>query len=64
LWIISFLIAYPLSFGPVVWLDYQGHLSGTLKNVVSYFYHPLNYLLIKSETAMNLMNWYLGLFGI
>jgi hypothetical protein len=43
--LLAFLIAYPLSYGPVEWLLERMVLPMWLETGIDYFYSPLNYAL-------------------
>jgi hypothetical protein len=60
------LVAYPLSFGPFVWLLFNGYISGPMEIALYRFYAPLIELLwndtVYPPWLCELLNDYCGLF--
>ena len=53
------LFAYPLSIGPVAWLDRNRWLPKPVMDVVLMFYFPLDWLYDHSDWFRQLFEWYL-----
>jgi|SRR5579872_5655402 len=65
-WIVLALVvvvAYPLSYGPALWLQdmpgWLGYVTGTSNQVI---YKPLNWLVGTSETLSAIFDWYVRLW--
>ncbi|MCA9028672.1 MAG: hypothetical protein KDA86_25930 [Planctomycetaceae bacterium] len=57
-------VAYPLSTGPMFWLDIHGYVSGEAAcEVMDTFYAPIEWVTDSSETLQNLYYRYLSLFA-
>ena len=51
---------YPLSLGPVCWLQSRGPLPSSAESVLSVIYKPLEWLAENSETVNDVVVWYAG----
>jgi hypothetical protein len=59
---IALVIAYPLSLGPVAWLDDRGYLSEPMLQVLTTFYYPIAVIQVTVPAADAMLDWYLSLF--
>lgn len=57
-----FLIFYPLSLGPVVWLGSRGYIHQQLRHPIAMFYGPLSGVQTHSNTIKDGMSEYLKLW--
>lgn len=56
------LLAYPLSYGPVMYQVSMGRWHG-LWSVFDMVYAPIEWLADSSQMGQELVNWYLGVWG-
>lgn len=54
--------AYPLSIGPVQWLDERSPLPRWTDKPIEVIYAPLDWTIQHSETAHVALDWYLDLW--
>ncbi|MGE3314526.1 MAG: hypothetical protein AB7O26_05365 [Planctomycetaceae bacterium] len=52
-------VGYPLSLGPVTWLDKSGLVSRPLMNVILSIYYPIDLLYLHSSGVQRALDWYL-----
>jgi len=60
--VVLLLVLYPLSIGPMAWLDFHSYLPDPIKTAAEAFYYPIKLLHDHSETGRKLVLWYMGLF--
>jgi hypothetical protein len=61
--LVAVLIGYPLSYGPVVWLDNTFGVPKSIQPAVGYFYFPLGWLDDNGPQPFNeFMEWYVRLW--
>jgi hypothetical protein len=61
--LVAVLLGYPLSEGPVLWLQVSGILPNWLHAAANRFYFPLDWLIDRAPTPIqSAFLWYLGLF--
>jgi hypothetical protein len=60
--VISLIIAYPLSVGPVQWLTNHGMVSQPVADFFIAFYLPLRKISQKFEWVNRVLRWYVGLW--
>jgi hypothetical protein len=60
--LVAVLVGYPLSVGPLQWLDERGMLSDSWDKPTKVFYAPLDWLVRNSEAARAALSWYVGLW--
>ena len=64
LMIVAFLVGYPLSVGPIVFLDSKyPALIDPIEPALEVIYAPIGYLYEKSELLRDFYDWYLPLWG-
>ena len=56
------LIIYPLSIGPVLWLDNNELIPGFAKRPLKHLYSPLLWVVLNYETAAQIYGWYVSLW--
>ncbi len=54
------LVAYPLSFGPIIWFDSRGLLPEWTYAIFRVYYAPLDWAAEKSVTVVQIYAWYTG----
>lgn len=57
------LLAYPLSYGPVMYQVSMGRWLG-LWSIFDVVYAPLEWLADSSQMGQELVDWYLGVWGV
>lgn len=58
---VAILMAYPLSVGPLVWLNEAGHLSVTVARIVFPPYAPIFWLRTRGpEPLKTALDWYIN----
>ena len=55
------LIAYPLSFGPALWLMVHGYIPAEFAGPISYVYAPV-FAVAELSGQVDLLEWYLDLW--
>ncbi len=61
--LVAELLGYPLSEGPVLWLQVSGVLPNWLHAAAHHFYFPLDWLIDRAPTPIqSAFLWYRGLF--
>jgi hypothetical protein len=55
-------LAYPLSVGPVQWLDDRGRLPNWADNPIAVIYAPLDWIIQHSDAAHAAADWYIRLW--
>jgi hypothetical protein len=56
------MVAYPLSVGPVQWLDDRGQLPSWADKPIAVVYAPLDWIIQHSDAARMAAEWYIGLW--
>lgn len=59
--IVSFLIGYPLSFGPLLVLERQGLLPDALGPILRIAYFPIVFAMRRVPLVYSFYEWYLGI---
>ena len=54
--------AYPLSIGPLQWLDQRSPLPGWADKPIEIIYTPLSWTIQRSEIASAAVDWYIDLW--
>ena len=60
--VVGLFAAYPLSIGPLQWLDERGHLPGWAEKPIAVVYAPMEWVVEHSETAQAALEWYVDLW--
>ncbi len=61
---IAVVVLYPLSFGPVLWLNTHGWLTGWPHDLAVWFYFPINWIYHKGpQPVHDVFDLYARLWG-